>query len=89
MSGPGPVASPAWRSAAIVLAVVVGGGAAVVSRATAQQNQNVDDVQMDDVLGKTEIDLQLEERKRRLGLAEVDSLAGEESSEDEMASSAE
>ncbi|NIP24989.1 MAG: hypothetical protein GWO38_14525, partial [Phycisphaerae bacterium] len=31
------------------------------------------DNQMDDVLGKAEIDLQLEERKRRLGLAEVDS----------------
>lgn len=28
------------------------------------------DSQMDDVLGKTELDLQLEERKRRLGLAE-------------------
>jgi hypothetical protein len=28
------------------------------------------DSQMDDVLGKAEIDLQLEERKRRLGLAE-------------------
>lgn len=29
------------------------------------------DTQMDDVLGKTEIDLQLEERKRRLGLSEA------------------
>lgn len=28
------------------------------------------DTQMDDILGKTEIELQLEERKRRLGLAE-------------------
>lgn len=37
------------------------------------------DNQMDDVLGKTEIDLQLEERKRRLGLSEPEpSLVEEE-----------
>lgn len=44
------------------------------------------DSQMDDALGKAEIDLQLEERKRRLGLAEVDSLAGESAEEDELTS---
>ncbi len=32
------------------------------------------DAQMDDVLGKTELDLQLEERKRRLGLSEEPSI---------------
>ncbi|MBP8003030.1 MAG: PspA/IM30 family protein [Chloroflexi bacterium] len=36
------------------------------------------DNQMDDVLGKTEIELQLEERKRRLGLGESPSLPEEE-----------
>jgi phage shock protein A len=45
------------------------------------------DNQMDEALGKAEIDIQLEERKRRLGLAEVDSLDEESASEDEMASS--
>ncbi len=45
------------------------------------------DNQMDDVLGKAEIDLQLEERKRRLGLAEVDSLAEEGTGEADKASS--
>lgn len=61
-----------------------------LDKATAYSEMYADrlDNQMDDVLGKTEIDLQLEERKRRLGLAEVDSLAGEATSEDEMASSA-
>jgi hypothetical protein len=29
------------------------------------------DNQMDDILGKAEIDMQLEERKRRLGLSEA------------------
>lgn len=60
-----------------------------LDKATAYSEMYADrlDNQMDEVLGKTEIDLQLEERKRRLGLAEVDSLAGEETSEDEMASS--
>jgi len=46
------------------------------------------DTQMDDVLGKTEIDLQLEERKRRLGLADTTSAPAEES-EEASASSAE
>jgi phage shock protein A len=45
------------------------------------------DNQMDEALGKAEIDIQLEERKRRLGLADVDSLDEESASEDEMASS--
>jgi phage shock protein A len=44
------------------------------------------DSQMDDALGKAEIDLQLEERKRRLGLAEATPLAADE--EEEAASSA-
>lgn len=44
------------------------------------------DSQMDDALGKAEIDLQLEERKRRLGLAETAPLPAEE--EEEQASSA-
>lgn len=45
------------------------------------------DSQMDDALGKAEIDLQLEERKRRLGLGEAPSLeAEEEVSEEESAS---
>lgn len=39
------------------------------------------DSQMDDVLGKSEIDIQLEERKRRLGL--VDETVVEESDEDQ------
>lgn len=48
------------------------------------------DSQMDDLLGKAEIDLQLEERKRRLGLAEPAAPGlDEEASEDEAASSLE
>ncbi|MFW6068752.1 MAG: PspA/IM30 family protein [Chloroflexota bacterium] len=44
------------------------------------------DSQMDDALGKAEIDLQLEERKRRLGLGEAPTLeAEEEASEEESA----
>lgn len=45
------------------------------------------DNQMDDALGKAEIDIQLEERKRRLGLAEVPAEEEESTAEDEMASS--
>ncbi|MEM7331157.1 MAG: PspA/IM30 family protein [Chloroflexota bacterium] len=43
-----------------------------LDRATAESEMYADrlDNQMDDVLGKSEIDLQLEERKRRLGLSE-------------------
>jgi len=37
----------AIRSASVVAAIVVGGAAALVTRATAQQNQNVNAVQMD------------------------------------------
>lgn len=44
------------------------------------------DSQMDDVLGKAEIDLQLEERKRRLGLAEEPVYDAEEEEEEEAAS---
>lgn len=44
------------------------------------------DSQMDDALGKAEIDLQLEERKRRLGLGEAPALdAEDEASEEESA----
>jgi len=44
------------------------------------------DSQMDDALGKAEIDLQLEERKRRLGLGDAPSLeADEEEAEEESA----
>jgi phage shock protein A len=46
------------------------------------------DTQMDDALGNAEIDLQLEERKRRLGLAEPEVQVTEEAEEaDEAASS--
>ena len=45
------------------------------------------DNQMDEALGKAEIDIQLEERKRRLGLADVEPLEEESADEDEMVSS--
>lgn len=45
------------------------------------------DNQMDDVLGKSEIDMQLEERKRRLGLAEAPAPSYEEDDLAESASS--
>jgi hypothetical protein len=45
------------------------------------------DSQMDDVIGKSEIDLQLEERKRRLGLSEPPAITYEEEEEEEAASS--
>lgn len=59
-----------------------------LDKATAYSEMYADrlDNQMDDVLGKAEIDIQLEERKRRLGLAEVDSLVEESAEEDEMTS---
>jgi phage shock protein A len=48
------------------------------------------DSQMDDALGKAELDLQLEERKRRLGLVDTEPAEAEEVEEaDEMASSSE
>ncbi len=43
--------------------------------------------QMDDVIGKSEIDLQLEERKRRLGLSEPPAAPYIESEEEEAAAS--
>ena len=45
------------------------------------------DTQMDEVLGRSEIDLQLEERKRRLGLAEAPTPSYEEEEQEEAASS--
>jgi phage shock protein A len=45
------------------------------------------DTQMDEALGKAEIDIQLEERKRRLGLAEPEAPAVEEQAEKKEASS--
>lgn len=45
------------------------------------------DSQMDEVLGKSEIDLQLEERKRRLGLAEAPTPSYEAEKQEESASS--
>jgi len=45
------------------------------------------DSQMDDALGKAEIDLQLEERKRRLGLAEPEVEIAEEAAEADSAAS--
>ena len=47
------------------------------------------DTQMDDVLGKSEIDIQLEERKRRLGLVEESPASFDESEEDAAASASE
>lgn len=44
------------------------------------------DSQMDDVLGKSEIDLQLEERKRRLGLSEAPAGTDSETSSEKLAS---
>lgn len=43
------------------------------------------DSQMDDSLGKAELDIQLEERKRRLGLAEPSSYKAEEDTAEESA----
>ena len=42
---------------------------------------------MDDALGRAEIDLQLEERKRRLGLSEAPPVEEEEAADEEAASS--
>lgn len=59
-----------------------------LDKATAHSEMYADrlDSQMDDVLGKTELELQLEERKRRLGLAETPSKF-EETSEEKSDSS--
>ncbi len=58
-----------------------------LDKASAQSEMYSDrlDSQMDDVLGKTELDIQLEERKRRLGLADAPSFSSDES-EDESES---
>lgn len=55
-----------------------------LDRATAESEMYANrlDNQMDDVLGKSEIDLQLEERKRRLGLADQELVS--EETEDEL-----
>jgi len=45
------------------------------------------DSQMDDVIGKSEIDLQLEERKRRLGLSEPPAIPFDEEAEEAAESS--
>ena len=60
-----------------------------LDKASAQSEMyaNSLDNQMDDVLGKSEIDLQLEERKRRLGLAEAPTPSYEEENEQEEAAS--
>jgi phage shock protein A len=54
-----------------------------LDKATAQGEMYADrlDNQMDDVLGKTELDIQLEERKRRLGLSSPEPIVEEESDE--------
>ena len=59
-----------------------------LDRATAASEMvagSLDD-QMDEVIGKSEIDLQLEERKRRLGLSAPPAIADEEEAEEEAAS---
>jgi phage shock protein A len=60
-----------------------------LDKATAYSEMYADrlDSQMDEALGKAEIDIQLEERKRRLGLAEVESLGEESAAEEEAAAS--
>lgn len=62
-----------------------------LDKATASSEMYADrlDNQMDEALGKAEIDIQLEERKRRLGLADTEPLAEESAAEDEMASASE
>lgn len=45
------------------------------------------DTQMDDAIGKSEIDMQLEERKRRLGLSEPPAMTFEEEEEEAASSS--
>jgi phage shock protein A len=59
-----------------------------LDKATAYSEMYADrlDEQMDDALGRAEIDLQLEERKRRLGLSEAPSIPAVEEEEAEAAS---
>ncbi len=56
-----------------------------LDKATAASEMYADrlDSQMDDAIGKSEIDLQLEERKRRLGLSEPPTITYEEEEEEE------
>ena len=60
-----------------------------LDKASAQSEMYADrlDTQMDDVLGKSELDMQLEERKRRLGLSEAATPSLDDESEDEAAES--
>ena len=60
-----------------------------LDKATAASEMYADslDTQMDDVLGKTEIDLQLEERKRRLGLSEPPAMMEDEEAQEAASSS--
>ena len=62
-----------------------------LDKATAYSEMYADslDSQMDEALGSAEIDLQLEERKRRLGLADESLVAGEDSAEGEASASGE
>jgi phage shock protein A len=61
-----------------------------LDKATAHSEMYADrlDSQMDDALGRAEIDLQLEERKRRLGLEEPAKAAEEDEAVEEMESEA-
>ena len=60
-----------------------------LDRASAHSEMYADrlDSQMDDALGKAEIDIQLEERKRRLGLAEPEPVEEVEAEDTEAAAS--
>lgn len=60
-----------------------------LDKASAYSEMYADDLdsQMDDVLGKSEIDLQLEERKRRLGLSEPPATSFEDEEEEAASSS--
>ena len=60
-----------------------------LDKATAYSELYADklDTQMDDALGRAEIDLQLEERKRRLGLSDEAPAVEEEAAEEEEAAS--
>lgn len=59
-----------------------------LDKATAYSEMYADrlDTQMDSVLGKSEIDLQLEERKRRLGLSDAPTLSSEGEDAEEASS---
>ena len=62
-----------WLGLGMVILLVLGESIrGRLDKASAYSEMYADrlDNQMDDVLGKTEIEIQLEERKRRLGLSE-------------------